>query len=540
MYINSVKNIIYPLVLAVGVAAGIFIGRTVSRHKLRDGEIMTAAGNRFSQNKLVYALSLIDSRYVDQVNLDSLTDVAIPKLLSELDPHSVYIPAQEFAEVNESLEGEFDGIGVMFNMMTDTVVVLNVIPGGPSDLAGVHNGDRIIMIGDSLVAGKKIPQDSILRMLKGKGGTLVDISVKREGVADLVPVTVTRGKVVVKSVDAAFIIEPGIGFVKLSTFSKNSASEITNALSALKEQGMEKLIFDLRGNTGGFLDQAIQIANDFLPEGDLIVYTEYRDKTRKEQFSDGRGSFTDLDLAVLIDERSASSSEILAGALQDNDRGTVIGRRSFGKGLVQEQVPFRDGSALRLTVARYYTPTGRSIQKPYDKGVDAYMMELGGRYTHDEFFVADSTNFDDEQKFVTPGGKVVYGGGGIMPDIFVPMDTTLLTRYFLDVAGRNILYRYTMDYADRYRAQLNQVKSVDELNALLDADEGLLDGLVKYAQTQGVAPNHKEINVSRPLIMARLRSYIGRNTPLQDIGFYSQAYVADDEIQKAITVLGQK
>lgn len=481
-------------------------------------------------------LSLIDSKYVDPVNLDSLTDEVIPGLLAELDPHSVYIPAQDFSGVNEALEGEFEGIGIHFNMLTDTVVVLNVISGGPSDKAGLHNGDRIIMIDDSLVAGRKVPQEDILKMLKGKGGTEVRLKLQRNRVEDLVPVTVIRGKVMVKSLDAAYMIEPGIGYIKLSTFSRNSISELEAALDDLGKQGMKKLIFDLRGNGGGFLDQAILIANAFLPQGKLIVYTEDKNRNRREERSDGTGKFMDTEIAVLIDEGSASSSEILAGALQDNDRGTVIGRRSFGKGLVQEQIPFNDGSAIRLTIARYYTPTGRSIQKPYDNGVEDYVTEISKRYDHNEFFSADSIRFADSLKFITPGGKTVYGGGGIMPDIFVPLDTVGITKYYIQVAGRNILYKYTMDYADRNREKLNAVRTVSDLNAMLDSDGTLFDNFVIYAAQHGVKPDYKDISVSRDYITARMRAYIGRNTPLEDVGLYSQEYALDNEIQAALKI----
>lgn len=537
MYKNTLRSILFPLFLAVAVAAGIFIGKVTMGRGSSDPQQGRVAASRFAENKLIYTLSLIDSRYVDKVDIDSITDLAMPRLLAELDPHSTYIPARDFTEVNEALEGEFDGIGVMFNMATDTVVVLTVLPGGPSETAGVKNGDRIIMIDDSLVAGQKIPQDNILKMLKGKGGTDVSLSVLRQGVDALVPITVTRGKVTVKSVDAAFMLEPGIGYLKLSTFSKNSAAEIRKEVNRLRTLGMEKLIFDLRGNTGGFLDQAILIANDFLPGGKLIVYTEYRNKNRREEYSNGKGPFADIDLAVLIDENSASSSEILAGALQDNDRGTVIGRRSFGKGLVQEQIPFRDGSAIRLTVARYYTPTGRSIQKPYDNGADEYRMEIYSRYSHNELFSADSVPTPDESlKYVTPGGKTVYGGGGIMPDIYVPYDTTLMTPYFMQVSGRNILYRYTMEYADRHRDELNGVESVEELRAVLDGDRGLLDDFVRYAKEQGVKPDYNDIAHSRVLLLARLRAFIARNTPLDDAGFYSQIYPVDEDMKKAVEI----
>lgn len=539
MYKNSRNKILYPLFIALAVVAGIWIGKVTAPRSLHyaGGRVPV---NRSAENKLVYLLSLIDSRYVDPVNTDSLTDEVIPDILAGLDPHSIYIPAQDFSEVNEALEGEFEGIGIIFNMFTDTVVVLNVLSGGPSDKAGLLNGDRIIMIDDSLVAGNKVPQEGILKLLKGKGGTEVRLKLQRHGISDLVPVTVIRGKVMVKSVEAAYMLEPGIGYVKLSAFSRNSMSELQTVLADLREQGMKKLIFDLRGNGGGFLDQAILIANAFLPAGKLIVYTEDRDRNRREQFSDGTGRYADVDMAILIDENSASSSEILAGALQDNDRGTVIGRRSYGKGLVQEQIPFRDGSAFRLTIARYYTPTGRSIQKPYENGLEDYVMDITKRYEHNEFFSADSIHFADSLRFTTPGGKTVYGGGGIMPDIFVPLDTAGITKYYIQVANRNILYRYTMDYADRNREKLNAVRTVDDLNALLDSDTNLFDDFIRYASEQGVKPDYKDIAVSRPLMESRIRAFIGRNTSLEDVGFYSQEQDMDNEIQAALDVFDSK
>lgn len=539
MYKNSKNKILYPLFIALAVVAGIWIGKVTAPRSFHNAGNRIPL-NRFAENKLVYLLSLIDSKYVDPINTDSLTDAFIPDILAELDPHSIYIPAQNFSEMNEALEGEFDGIGIIFNMLTDTVVVLNVLSGGPSDKAGLMNGDRIIMIDDSLVTGKNVPQEGILKLLKGKSGTEVHLKLQRQGVSELLPVTVIRGKVMVKSVEAAYMLEPGIGYVKLSTFSRNSMAELQDALADLSEQGMTKLIFDLRGNGGGFLDQAILIANAFLPSGKLIVYTEDRNRTRREQFSDGTGKYSDIEIAVLIDENSASSSEILAGALQDNDRGTVIGRRSYGKGLVQEQIPFHDGSAFRLTIARYYTPTGRSIQKPYDNGLEDYVMDITKRYEHNEFFSADSIHFADSLKFTTPGGKTVYGGGGIMPDIFVPLDTTGITKYYIQVVNRNILYRYTMDYADRNREKLNAVKTVDDLNALLDSDKQLFDDFIRYASEHGVKPDYNDIAVSRPFMESQIRAYIGRNTSLEDVGFYSQEYGMDNEIQTALDIFNGK
>ena len=537
MYKNTKRNILFPSLLAVAVAAGILIGSLLGRNSA-ESQQRRSRTLPFSGDKIGYTLSLIENLYVDSVNMDSIAEHVLPVLVKELDPHPVYIPVPDMAAANETLDGEFDGIGVVFNMATDTVIVLNVISSGPSDKAGVKAGDRIIRIDDSLVAGRKIPQDRIVKLLRGKRGTKVNLSLQRSGIGDLVPVTVERGVIPIKSIDAAFMIAPQVGFVKLTAFSKNSYDELKAALDRLKGEGMTRLIFDLRGNTGGFLDQAIRIANEFLPGQKLIVYTEDKRKRRVEEFSDGRGGYTDMPLAILIDEGSASSSEILAGALQDNDRGTIIGRRSFGKGLVQRQIPYSDGSALRLTTARYYTPTGRSIQKPYTIGDDAdYEEDLWNRYRNNEFFSADSIHFADSLKRVTPGGKVVYGGGGIMPDVFIPADTTDVTKYFVEVAGRNILYRYTIEYADRHREALNAVKTIDELQALLDSDKTLVDDFVRYAARKGVAPRYGDIARSRKLIEAQLRAYIGRNTALEDNGFYANIYPVDNVVVRAIGIL---
>ena len=361
----------------------------------------------------------------------------------------------------------------------------------------------------------------------------------RHGTPGRLHFVIVRDKIPLNTVDASYLAGEGIGYIKVNRFGRTTMDEFTEAYRKLGRP--EGLILDLRGNSGGFLDQAIAIANEFLPADKLIVYTEDRNHQRIEQYSDGTGSAADLDLAVLVDEGSASSSEILAGALQDNDRGTIIGRRSFGKGLVQRQIPYSDGSALRLTTARYYTPTGRSIQKPYTIGDDAdYEEDLWNRYRNNEFFSADSIHFADSLKRVTPGGKVVYGGGGIMPDVFIPADTTDVTKYFVEVAGRNILYRYTIEYADRHREALNAVKTIDELQTLLDSDKTLVDDFVRYAARKGVAPRYGDIARSRRLIEAQLRAYIGRNTALEDNGFYANIYPVDNVVVRAIGILKEE
>lgn len=528
--------------LAAGVLFGVMLGQYIGRNRAQSQmhAILSRSGLGVA-NKLVQTCMLVERRFVDSISMDSLSELVIPLMMRELDPHSVYIPAREMQEVNEPLEGEFDGIGVMFNAATDTVIVLSVIPGGPSANAGIVAGDRIILIDGDTVAGVKMPQNDIVKRLRGPRGTEVRLSLQRRGIADPVDVTVVRDAIPINSIESAFMANGDTGYIRLSQFARTSYAELMKALAELRAEGMRKLIFDLRGNSGGYLDQAILIANEFLPEGKLIVYTEDRDRKQVKEFSDGTGTAADLALAILIDEGSASSSEILAGAVQDNDRGTIIGRRSFGKGLVQHQLPYADGSALRLTVARYYTPTGRSIQKPYVNGDDEdYEMDMVRRYNNNEFFSQDSIHFADSLKFTTPAGKTVYGGGGIMPDLFVPMDTTDITKYYIEVTGRNILYRYTIEYADAHREALNGVRSLGELTALLDADKGLFDDFVRYAARKGVKPVPSEIARSRKIMEAQLRAYIGRNTPLEDDGFYYNIFPVDNVVQEALRLLARE
>ncbi len=541
MYKNTKYTIVFPLILAAGIVLGVMLGQFVGRNRAESQiRTMVNKSNLHLNNKILQTCMLVEHQFVDSISMDSLSELVIPLMMKELDPHSVYIPAREMQEMNEPLEGEFDGIGVMFNAATDTVIVLNVIPNGPSAKAGVVAGDRIIKINDTIAAGVKMPQTEIMKRLRGRRGTEVKLSLKRLGIEDLVDIVVVRDVIPIKSIESAFMVDDKTGFVKLSQFARTSYQELMLAMLKLRAQGMRNLIFDLRGNSGGYMDQAIVIANEFLPSGNLIVYTEDRNGEQMKQFSNGKGISTDLNLVVLIDEESASSSEILAGAVQDNDRGTIIGRRSFGKGLVQSQLPYKDGSALRLTIARYYTPTGRSIQKPYKNGEELdYQMDIVRRYNNNEFFSADSIHFADSLKFTTPKGKIVYGGGGIMPDVFVPLDTTHLSRYYMEVSGRNILYRYTIDYADKHRAALNKVQTLEQLDSLLDADKNLFNDFVRHAAQKGVKPNRADIAKSREVMEAQLRAYIGRNTVLEDDAFYHSIFPIDNVLTSAMKWLEQ-
>ena len=494
------------------------------------------------KDKLMLTIAHIRNNYVDHIALDTIYEKAIPALLSELDPHSEYIPAKLFDRVNENLEGEFDGIGIVFNAMTDTITVLSVIPQGPSDKAGVRAGDRILRIDGRDVAGQGIAQDSMVRLMRGKRGTHVKLSIARMGHDREVDIDVTRAAIELHSIETAFILDKkvGIGYVRLSQFARTTHNELVEALTKLSDQGMRSLILDLRGNSGGFLDQAILLANEFLGENQLIVYTEDRSGKQLKQYSNGKGRATELPLAILVDETSASSSEILAGAIQDNDRGLIIGRRTFGKGLVQSQIPFEDGSAIRLTVARYYTPTGRSIQKPYTSGDEmSYHLDIINRYNHHELFSADSIHFDDSMKFTTPKGRTVYGGGGIMPDIFIPLDTLGQSKYYKEVWNGNTLYRYTMEFTDRHRDAMDRIKSLEQLDSLL-ATEDLVEDFVQYAERHGVKRDAEGLATSCHIIEAQIRAYIGRNALDDESGFYYNILPIDNALQRAVKELKTK
>ena len=483
-------------------------------------------------DKLTKILDIIESKYVDTVNREKLIEEAIPVMLHNLDPHSVYIPARELKAMNEPLQGNFDGIGVSFNMLTDTVFIINTIPAGPSDKVGIMAGDKIIYINDSLVAGAGIPDDNIIGMLKGPRGTEVTIRVLRKGVDELIPFTIKRDKIPLYSVDVSYMIDENTGFIQISRFSMTTYEEFTEAIVKLKKLGMQKLILDLRGNVGGVMDPAVKIADEFLSEGKLIVYTVGRNSPREEWRSTARGRFLDGELVVLVDEWSASASEIVAGAIQDNDRGTLIGRRTFGKGLVQEPVMFNDGSAMRLTIARYYTPTGRSIQKSYSNGYEQYYEDLNERFFRGEHRAADSIKFADSLRFVTPGGKIVYGGGGIMPDIFIPADTTGMSIYFMKIRNAGLIYRYALKYTDSNREMLGKFDNITDLKKHLDTRD-LLKNFVTYASQNGVPAEAAGIRISGDIIDIQIKAYIARNM-LDNDGFYPIWQALDKTLKDAI------
>lgn len=428
-YKNSLRQILYPIIIAVVLLVGFFFGRF-----WQAGFSQGSPGSRLliypQTNKLEALINLISEDYVDSIDKKELVEKIIPDVIKHLDPHTVYIPADELKAANQELEGNFGGIGVQFSMQNDTVLVISVVKGGPSEKVGIMPGDRIVTVNDSIIAGIKMNNDKVVGLLRGELGTKVRVGIKRHNLKSLLDFEITRGNIPVFSVETSYMLTDSIGYIKISRFGRNTYQEFLTAMAKLKAHNCKNVVIDLRNNTGGYLDVAISMCNEFLKKGDLIVYTEGHSNPRQNVYANGSGTCQDIGVTVLIDEGSASASEILAGAIQDNDRGLVVGRRSFGKGLVQQQMMLPDGSAIRLTVARYYTPSGRCIQKPYENGVEDYHRDILARFTHGEFFERDSIVMNDSLKYSTKGGRTVYGGGGVMPDIFVPRDTSAITDYY--------------------------------------------------------------------------------------------------------------
>lgn len=486
-------------------------------------------------DKLLLVLDQIEKNYVDTVDYKSMVEKAIPLVLQSLDPHSVYLPPKVLAEADESLEGNFSGIGIEFNVPNDTAVVINVVPGGPSSKLGLQSGDRIIKVDEKIVAGVKFDQDSLVKRLKGPEGTKVKVSIKRSGVTELLPFTITRGLVPLKSVDVAMMMNKTLGYIKLSKFSKNTFEEFSAAAKSLKNKGMTSLLLDLRDNPGGYMDQAMLLANEFLRKEDMIVYMEGRMRKKQKFTADGRGTCQNIKLYIAINENSASSSEIVAGAIQDNDRGTIIGRRSFGKGLVQEPIYFSDKSGVRLTVARYYTPSGRCIQKPY---TEDYMYDILERYKHGEMQSADSIKKNKKLEFKTRAGRKVYGGGGIIPDIFVPIDTVGVTDFFVAVNKKSLLMKYSVKLADIYRSQLKHIKTLPQLRSFMNGIN-FKRGFLSFAAANGVVPKNGEWEKSGDIIITEIKGLFGRYSALEDDAFYS--YILDvDNVSERVKAIDTK
>lgn len=521
-----------PIIIAISIVVGITIGTFYANQfsNNRIGIINT------SSNKLNGLLQIIDNKYVDTVNIHELIEDAMPQILGELDPHSSYIPAKDLQAVNDDLKGSFSGIGVQFTIQEDTIHISNVIPGGPSEKVGIMAGDRIVEIDDSIFVGKIVTNQEAMKRLKGPKDTEVKLGIFRQGEKELLHFTIIRGDIPVKSIDATYMLNDKFGYIKINKFGETTYPEMLISLAKLHQDKCKGIIIDLRGNTGGYMGAAIQMINEFLPKGKLIVYTEGKNSPRENYSSNGTGSSQQLPIIVLLDEGSASASEIFAGAIQDNDRGTIIGRRSYGKGLVQQPIEFNDGSAIRLTIARYHTPSGRCIQKPYIKGNDMeYEMDILTRYEHGEFFSQDSIKQDESQIYYTSLGRPVYGGGGIMPDIFVPQDTTGVTSYFSMAIKRNLTVQFSFQYTDQNRQKLQKYDNADDLLKYLQK-QNILEKFAKFAESKGLKRRNILMYKSKELFNRHLYGNIIYNMLNMEeyVKFLNQS---DPTVLKALEVL---
>lgn len=513
------------------VLLGVVIGALVTLSVVKFQENRHLLRSRYQDwGKLNLILKTVEDNYVDSVDVASITDAAVQAVLAKLDPHSMYFPPVELAASQEDLAGNFDGIGIQFNVPNDTAIVLEVIAGGPSEKAGLMVGDRLLKVDDKVIAGVLFPQDSMVRRMKGPSGTKVTVTVKRG--QEEIPFRITRGKIPVNSVDASFIARDKVGYMRLSKFSRSTFKEFHQAAQDLLDRGMEYLILDLRDNTGGYLDQALLVCNDFLERGNVIVYMEGLKRSRELFQADGRGTLKDVGLTVLINENSASASEILAGAIQDNDRGMVYGRRSFGKGLVQEEYDFTDKSGLRLTVARYYTPSGRCIQKPYGD----YENDIYNRYIDGEIFSADSTKQDISDMHRTVNGRIVYGGGGIMPDVFVPMDTTRATDYYARCNRKAVQMRFASSVFDRYRDRLLSIDRYPEMDRFLkEAD--VAGQFRAFAAKDGITCSQAEWEKTTPYLIPQINALVSRFSKLGENAFYKYYLPTDNTVNKVLEEL---
>ncbi|MDP4292439.1 MAG: S41 family peptidase [Bacteroidota bacterium] len=512
-----------PIVLAVVLVVGMFLGI-----KLSNNQTLGLLQSNRSGNKIDNLINFLNDNYVDTVNRDKLYQQAIEGMLQSLDPHSSYIPAEDFSEVNDPMTGGFEGIGVEFRLEKDSIVIVNTIPLGPSERVGLRGGDRIVKVGSTLVAGKKITNAQVMKLLKGPKGTKVNISVYRRGTRGLIDFTIIRDRIPINSVDCAYMVQPGVGYIKLNKFAESTIEEFDQSLQKLLKSGMKKLILDLRGNPGGIMQSAIHIADQFLSDGKLIVYTQGQHSPKESAFAKGEGLFKNHPLVVLIDENSASASEILAGAIQDNDRGLIIGRRSFGKGLVQQQLSFKDGSAVRVTIARYYTPTGRCIQRSYKNGTEEYYNDYLKRLTSGELTNADSIKFNHGLKYKTPGGRIVYGGGGIMPDIFVPVETGANFKYYNALINKGVIFEYAFELTDNLRKVYSNKISFDKFNATFKMTPAMFADLIKRGDKDSVKYDPNSAKQMQGKIGLLLKAYIARNI-YGDAGFFP-VLLEDDKI----------
>lgn len=535
--------LIFSLVIAIVLLAGMLVGErramvsSYSTYSPESKNFKDTEGGLSSTDasaKLIYLFDLLRDRYVDTLDLKNLVEKAVPTLVGELDPHSNYIPADELEEVNEQLDGSFSGIGVQFNIQQDTVMVIQVIAGGPSEKVGLMPGDRIVTVDDSLFVGKTINNDKVMKSLRGAKGSKVKLGIKRSTADELLDFEITRGDIPVQSVIATYM-EDNIGYIKIDNFGRNTYREFFTSLIDLRSRGASGFLIDLRGNGGGYLEVCIQMVNEFLPKNSLIVYTEGKSQPRADVFADGRGNFQQLPVVVLIDDWSASASEIFSGALQDNDRATIIGRRSFGKGLVQQQFDLNDGSALRLTIARYYTPSGRCIQKPYELGErDKYLMDVVDRYNHGEFYNQDSIKLADSLKYETKGGRAVYAGGGVMPDIFVPSDSSYVSAYYNKCINTGVIYSFAFQFSDTHREKLATFKQYSEMVVYLKS-LSLLPKFVRFAEAK-VKSDDASLRRSGAEIERLIMAYIMRQAG-QENWFYQMFNSSDKTYQKGLQVL---
>jgi carboxyl-terminal processing protease len=520
-----------PLLFALVLALGMFLGSKFQTVEVGGPNIVL----RNSGGKIDQILKLVQNRYVDTVDTEDLTDKTISQLLTQLDPYSAYIPAASYEEVNQPLEGNFEGIGIEFYKLNDTILVVSALSGGPSEQVGIRGGDKIVTVDSVPVAGQNLSNEDIIKKLRGKKGSKVQVGIKRNGQKELLSFTITRDRIPIYSVDIAYMVAPEVGYIKINKFSATTADEFRQAFAKLRSSSPIKgLVLDLRGNPGGYLDAAIRLADEFLPTGKLITYTEGRTQPRRDFSSSSSGLFETGKLVVLIDEGSASASEIVSGAIQDWDRGEVIGRRSFGKGLVQEQFDLRDGSAVRLTVSRYYTPSGRSIQKPYEGGKSS--DDFLERLERGELFSADSIQQNDSLQFRTASGRLVFGGGGIMPDIFVPADSNKFSDYFNALNNTGTLIQFSYVYADQQRAQLERFKSADAFVKGFQVDAALVQDLMAYAKSEGIENKGDDYKKDLDTIRLYLKANIGRQL-FSNEAFFPVIQQRDKTLKKALEVL---